>query len=681
MKFGCIVTVLIGYTSIALAEAIPEFWYRADERPTPSLWLDSSPNERHAILSGKSKPIWVAANVDNFFNFHNKYQLFGGENTNRGVEADGSYFQIPKFSLLKAGFCLYTVLRPTEAISNSRFFALSSFNQTAKHRFAIGRFARNNSFRIESLSRSKVLEQTSSGYYPVNKTLQITVCQTETLRIKLWVNGEFVLEKAGFGLSELQFTTNFIGRNLNAVYGLFQGYIATMMMLGDQQNREAIESYLALKYGITRGSRPKPVHYTTIDGKIIWDANIKYQNNIIGLGNFTSNLTPLDQSIAKTDDGFIMATTNDFYNANSDQDRIKLAKNEFLIVGDNRIRLDKLIANRGTLPDEILSYTPRTWRVISQTKSKIYIYIKDLPNIEKNQRYFLVQSRDESFTDVTMTQVSRENTFEVVFHQTEKPQFFKIGVGFAKGVALWLRADIGVEDKYWVDSSDNKFRGTLVGVNPPYKVSGSAANYFNFNPKVKFGSQLIGNTNKSTSFLELPRVEFPYYKNGMQFYVVLQRDQQRKDSLIWEFSDSSGKNKWQLGSLSHTGSYQLRFKRDDKYYKLTSLNNLIVSKQTQIISGNWTLPDYIAHFEINGVLQDKKQVPPLPTGSFTKNSIGTSSDDSEGQFVDMIAEFILMNLVPSAKEHAAMLNYLGFKYGINTLNSSSSSAQLAKLGR
>jgi hypothetical protein len=49
-------------------------------------------------------------------------------------------------------------------------------------------------------------------------------------------------------------------------------------------NRNKVESYLALKYGITLGSGGSPINYTSSNGTVFWTGNATYQHNIFGIG-------------------------------------------------------------------------------------------------------------------------------------------------------------------------------------------------------------------------------------------------------------------------------------------------------------------------------------------------------------------------------------------------------------
>ncbi len=48
--------------------------------------------------------------------------------------------------------------------------------------------------------------------------------------------------------------------------------------------RNKVESYLALKYGLTLGNIASPVNYTSSADAIFWNGNVLYQHNIFGIG-------------------------------------------------------------------------------------------------------------------------------------------------------------------------------------------------------------------------------------------------------------------------------------------------------------------------------------------------------------------------------------------------------------
>jgi hypothetical protein len=60
-----------------------------------------------------------------------------------------------------------------------------------------------------------------------------------------------------------------------------------------------IESYLALKYGITLGNTTHAVDYLASDGTVIWAGSTTYQNDVHGIGR--DNTYGLDQRSSKSE--------------------------------------------------------------------------------------------------------------------------------------------------------------------------------------------------------------------------------------------------------------------------------------------------------------------------------------------------------------------------------------------
>ena len=93
-----------------------------------------------------------------------------------------------------------------------------------------------------------------------------------------------------------------------------------------------IESYLALKYGITLDV--SNANYLDSAGNIIWD-NTDYWYNVGGLIN-DNTASAIDQKIAKSgDSGLIVATNNDYTSSNNAMSRTSLANGDYLLFGEN----------------------------------------------------------------------------------------------------------------------------------------------------------------------------------------------------------------------------------------------------------------------------------------------------------------------------------------------------------
>ncbi len=130
-----------------------------------------------------------------------------------------------------------------------------------------------------------------------------------------------------------------IGTSYNS-YGdrNFSGEIAEMIAydrnLTDSE-RQKIDSYLALKYGITL-DQTTTTDYLNSYGEKIWDANLDstYNKDIFGIGR--DNFSSLNQEISKSvNDGTILtiSTDNNFTGANGTHN--SLNDGQFLVIGNN----------------------------------------------------------------------------------------------------------------------------------------------------------------------------------------------------------------------------------------------------------------------------------------------------------------------------------------------------------
>ena len=109
-------------------------------------------------------------------------------------------------------------------------------------------------------------------------------------------------------------------------------YIIYAADLSDTEVKE-VESYLALKYGIS-----KTDDYLASDGSTIWSAtdNTGYDNDIFGVGQ--DNASGLNQKVSRSannTNGPILATTQDFTASNTDGSRTALGEGNFMLMGHN----------------------------------------------------------------------------------------------------------------------------------------------------------------------------------------------------------------------------------------------------------------------------------------------------------------------------------------------------------
>jgi hypothetical protein len=255
---------------------------------------------------------------------------------------------------------------------------------------------------------------------------------------------------------------------------------------------EKIQSYLALKYGVTLAPASQ-ANYLNSGSNTIWtgSSNSGYQNNIFGIGR--DDVSGLHQRISKSindQNNLIISTNNDFSSSNA-TGRPDLQNMNFLIVGDNG--LSTVYGNfnySGTAHNGVVnSLMPRVWKA-QETGETGTVYLK---SNNTNSRYLIV-SNDTTFDDNdTWILLSGNQTASV---NIGNGQYFTFA-GFARapggelsGLQLWLKADAGTSTSthganltYWNDNSpsENHHVQNNFITQPEY-----TENFFNYNPAVYF---------------------------------------------------------------------------------------------------------------------------------------------------------------------------------------------------
>ncbi|WP_162088693.1 beta strand repeat-containing protein [Chryseobacterium aquaeductus] len=112
-----------------------------------------------------------------------------------------------------------------------------------------------------------------------------------------------------------------------------------------------VESYLAIKYGMTLGTNAAAVSYLNSAGTSIWTGSTNYQNNIAGIG--LDELSALNQKVSKSvNNGSVLtiATNADFTLSNDDPSRTAISNNlSALVIGDDNGSASTVV-NTGLAP-------------------------------------------------------------------------------------------------------------------------------------------------------------------------------------------------------------------------------------------------------------------------------------------------------------------------------------------
>lgn len=288
-------------------------------------------------------------------------------------------------------------------------------------------------------------------------------------------------------------------------------------------DKQRIDSYLGLKYGVTLGNNSSPFTYLGSDSNPFWTGNATYQNNIAGIGR--DDISDLNQKQSQSQDqtksstltapltrvpqviiglGSVAATNE----ANTGSFDTNL---QFLVWGDNNANLE------GDSPTPFTAVYPyqerlsRIWRVQNTKNLSKDIQVLVPATYIKNLKVSsLLYSTDATFATgsqvfnsssagmVTINSVDYK-AFTIPAAQVNKAEFFftmayyKKSPGGVVGENLWLRADDGVSATadatsvaQWNDQSGNNSHGTqaVPGQQPKYK--NNATDNMNFNPVLAF---------------------------------------------------------------------------------------------------------------------------------------------------------------------------------------------------
>ncbi|MEM8485677.1 MAG: T9SS type A sorting domain-containing protein [Bacteroidota bacterium] len=247
--------------------------------------------------------------------------------------------------------------------------------------------------------------------------------------------------------------------------------------------REQVESYLALKYGITLGH-----NYLASDGSTIWDytAQTAYHNDVAGIGR--DDEAVLDQRQSVSESGSIVSiglgavAADNASNANAFS-----ADLSFLMWGHDNGSTNLATDFSGT---DVFTRMARIWKVEEVgTVGTVEIEIPDT----YDATHLIVSSSSAltSPTEVALTD-NGDGTRSATLDFTDG-QYFTFGVGASPGgvftdIELWLRADVGVTEAAgdvttWADQSGSGRDAAVTGVANLPSVSSIDIHY---NPAIAF---------------------------------------------------------------------------------------------------------------------------------------------------------------------------------------------------
>lgn len=268
-------------------------------------------------------------------------------------------------------------------------------------------------------------------------------------------------------------------------------------ILASQRNR--IESYLAIKYGITL-NQSTPINYFNSDGAIIFNTTqnaslggfLEYNNDIAGIGR--DDASELDQPASRSENTGSVVTIDRGATISTDD--------TWLIWGNDGGALTE--SSVLTMPDTIQNRLTRVWRVAEENEVLTTSVSFDLTGLglSSNAADFSLliagNTTDANFSNATVLSGGTFNGNTITFTgvNLDDGEYFTLGTKFFRcspggvesNLALWLKADAGTNTTTegglvtsWEDQSENGNDATGAGTSPNY-----TANNINFNPAIEF---------------------------------------------------------------------------------------------------------------------------------------------------------------------------------------------------
>ncbi|HVU54132.1 MAG TPA: T9SS type A sorting domain-containing protein [Puia sp.] len=144
------------------------------------------------------------------------------------------------------------------------------------------------------------------------------------------------------------------------------GYIGEIVLYSQNNatSRNKVESYLALKYGISLGTAASLVNYVSSSGTTYWTGRSGYQHNIFGIGNDAGSGLLQSQSVSMNS-GYGNGSGRSGMGNLLIAARTTLGNQQFLMIGTDSATLSEEQITSGMGPSNAVSSwrTKRTWKV------------------------------------------------------------------------------------------------------------------------------------------------------------------------------------------------------------------------------------------------------------------------------------------------------------------------------
>jgi hypothetical protein len=256
--------------------------------------------------------------------------------------------------------------------------------------------------------------------------------------------------------------------------GSLDGRVAEVITYSARKNdateRNKIESYLGVKYGITLGANGMSQNYVASDATVIWNqsANAGYNYDIAGIGRDDVSKLNQKQSKSVNTNSNLTIGLGTIATTNTANTNVFDADKKYLIWGDNGGNMndsgtDLTITFGGTSSVTTLTDLPnKKWKIVENggdiPTTKVAIpstAFASLPALSGNDAYVMIVAADAAFTTSveTIFLTSNGTNFETDY-DFDGTKFFTFGVAHESIYSRHSSFD-GVDDIMKVSNSNN----------------------------------------------------------------------------------------------------------------------------------------------------------------------------------------------------------------------------------
>ncbi|MDG1518832.1 MAG: hypothetical protein P8Q42_12470, partial [Flavobacteriales bacterium] len=491
-------------------------------------------------------------------------------------------------------------------------------------------------------------------------------------------NDNLILANNGTSNAEGNGGDFYIGAN-NAGNDDFDGNISELIIyegVSSATDEDKIQSYLALKYGITMGTTASTFSYLSADGTTIWAGNATFQNGVAGIGR--DDLSGLHQKQSKSVNyDAIVTMSTQAIAADNDANTTSLDDGEFLMWGNNN-------ASASAETDMPSGYTGRLekeWVVeMTGTVSNVHVEfdLGELHNLAGDGAgdYYLLIDSDGDFTsgasETAASTLTGNNKITFNDINFTDGYYFTLGTkqsapgGVGTHLQAWWKADAGTatttddaSNASWTDQSSHGFVANQTTTGADYWENG-----INFNPVLRFtGSNedftvtngIYGNTTRDNMFTY---VVCTRAATGAEHNVISQQllSSDLYGMLFWSNNDTyyyEGDNLETTGRIKHPWGGTV----DQPHLWVGG-----AAESASTPGGNFK---YLMR---DNTMYDNTTGTSTVSGGTNDLVIG-SGPDGAGDYNGDIAEIIILDGIPSALEEDQIQSYLAIKYGITLASS------------